>query len=88
MLYSTVPGPSSGRLGPFVGNVFQEIRPAEGKSEPSADWSQAAPRRHGGSVHRRVYRASSLCTGRTFYIIPAPFAKHTRPVCKHQKTRA
>ncbi|CAN0378828.1 unnamed protein product, partial [Laminaria digitata] len=31
MLYSTVPGPSSGRLGPFVGNVFQEISPAEGK---------------------------------------------------------
>ena len=36
MLYSTVPGPSSGRLGPFVGNVFQEIRPAEGRSESSA----------------------------------------------------
>eukprot|EP00904_Undaria_pinnatifida_P001355 jgi/Undpi1/1121/HiC_scaffold_10.g04583.m1 len=31
MLYSTVPGPSSGRLGPFVGSVFQDIRPAEGR---------------------------------------------------------
>ncbi|CAM9432560.1 unnamed protein product [Ectocarpus sp. 12 AP-2014] len=29
MLYSTVPGPSSGRLGPFVGDVFQDIRPDE-----------------------------------------------------------
>jgi hypothetical protein len=29
MLYSTVPGPSSGRLGPFVGKVFQDIRPTE-----------------------------------------------------------
>jgi hypothetical protein len=29
MLYSTVPGPSSGRLGPFVGRVFQDIRPKE-----------------------------------------------------------
>ncbi|CAN0104171.1 unnamed protein product [Pylaiella littoralis] len=27
MLYSTVPGPSSGRLGPFTGDVFQDLRP-------------------------------------------------------------
>lgn len=33
MIYSTVPGPSSGRLGPFVGAVFQDIRPDEKKSE-------------------------------------------------------
>lgn len=33
MLYTTVPGPSSGRLGPFVGDVFQEIRPEEKRSE-------------------------------------------------------
>lgn len=34
MLYSTVPGPSSGRLGPFVGDVFQDIRPDDKRSEP------------------------------------------------------
>lgn len=33
MLFSNVPGPSSGRLGPFVGDVFQVIRPDEKKSE-------------------------------------------------------
>lgn len=33
MLYSTVPGPSSGRLGPFVGDVFQDICPDEKRSE-------------------------------------------------------
>lgn len=31
MLFSTVPGPSSGRVGPFVGDVFQDIKPAEGR---------------------------------------------------------
>lgn len=29
LLYSTVPGPSSGRFGPFVADVFQDLRPDE-----------------------------------------------------------
>eukprot|EP00752_Nemacystus_decipiens_P007220 g6463.t1 len=33
MLFSDAPGPSSGRLGPFVGDVFQEVRPDEKKIE-------------------------------------------------------
>lgn len=33
MIYSTVPGPSSGRLGPFQADVFQDIRPEEKRSE-------------------------------------------------------
>lgn len=33
MIFSTVPGPSSGRLGPFQADVFQDIRPEEKRSE-------------------------------------------------------
>lgn len=52
MLYSDVPGPSSGRLGPFVGDVFQDIRPDEKKSESCSSTTQHSM--------RSVWRTQSL----------------------------
>ena len=75
MLYSTVPGPSSGRLGPFVGSVFQDIRPAEGRSElPARGNSRSTKvfflclRSRGGVSRAELVRSASY--------VPTPFAKH------------
>ena len=33
LLYSNIPGPSGGRVGPFLADVYQEIRPRDKRSE-------------------------------------------------------